>query len=176
MEGRNAHKTYADMAASDGGPKCPHRIQLRRALAEACVWPQSKQPPDDEVKWNSCAPVTTLSSCPPAVLLVRHMHDEAAPQCYCGRVQEHRTPTHAQPSPSRAWIERTWIVPLPPLLAQTECLSPKRGRCHSPCTPIQPAMRCIGPAPTHDMLTRAPILPNKSHRCQRGAIAAFSTA
>ena len=66
-------KTYADIAASDGGPKCPHRIQLEsthrglclaaieaaesnsRALTEACVWPRSKQPPDDEVKWNSCA-------------------------------------------------------------------------------------------------------------------------
>ena len=40
--------------------------------------------PDDEVKWNSCA-VTTLSSCPPAVLLVRHKHDDAAPQSYWTR-------------------------------------------------------------------------------------------
>ena len=26
-----------------------------RALTEACVWPWSKQPPDDEVRCNSCA-------------------------------------------------------------------------------------------------------------------------
>ena len=47
-------KTYADIAASDGGPDALTESNSR-ALTEACVWPRSKQPPDDEVKWNSCA-------------------------------------------------------------------------------------------------------------------------
>ena len=38
-----------------------------------------------------------------------------------------------------------------------------------------PAMRCNGPAPTHDMLTRAPVLPDKPPM-PKSATAACSAA
>ena len=64
--------------------------------------------------------------------------------------------------PSRASIERTWMVPLLPQLARTECLSPRRGHCHSPCTPKQPAMRCIAASDQLQLMTcsRVPACPH----------------
>ena len=69
--------------------------------------------------------------------------------------------------PSRASIERTWMVPLLPQLARTECLSPRRGHCHSPCTPKQPAMRCIAASDQLQLMTCSRVPPSSPRRCHR---------
>ena len=55
MEGRNATQKPMQISQRVMEGRNALTESNSRALTEACVWPRSKQPPDDEVKWNSCA-------------------------------------------------------------------------------------------------------------------------
>ena len=126
--------TRIDRAHMDGTPP-PTTCTNRMPLSKARTLPFAMHPETTCDALHRCiGPAPTHDMLTRAPILPEEVppmltgRDRSAYSAASGRLRLTTCSLSAQPSPSRAWIERTWTVPLPPQLAQTECLySPKRG-------------------------------------------------